>query len=747
MNSEYKEKYLKYKKKYLELKSNLKGGAFVKRCNRQINSTFIDVSAFYSISDLKKYFTNPTLYPVVVPPDYYINFTTDPIDISTTQSINSISFYHYSKNLPIAPLIKTIPKSLSAENIEPNPEPLILNLEITPPENTYSISFDKNGIDSQIKVKPNVFSDLTSSIIGKNFNLVCDETIVENFLIDITTNSHKKIVVIDFQNIIKIIEDDELFIKDRKVSCGTDYIKKIFSKKINNMLHTYLVNGDYVFLIFKKSYDYDDKFLEQILTGPYDLKNLLNDSSSLQIIYIELGTIFRAGELTDDIDNTGEIFDKDYLGIYKEPITSSNDDLVFWMVLVSIYNIINSRIKNNVGMASFNFLTNLIIFTNDTQGLDDNCNDYYRDITNIFKPVDCRRSGSNNIPEKNLFDINLGVYLPFVTNGYKIYTSSPRFTNTATIIGDMPVSANNFYYVNNYLLNEYINFIHNLFGNTPIKLNNNPNYLISDSKTKNYVFNASKDPPNRFYQISAQFIDRKETNAKAFYALTRIFQTENICLSSLRTDTVNFIINKLPIRNIGYTETTLISLADNQIDFENLMMHPGLFFYAQIKNIQKKVFGSSNGSKSKEDIIKMSDEFNNFNIRYDILYAYSQMLKTQKEGCDTELTKIKDQVTRLTQEKEQISLQLSQITPELNELKELKEKNIISNTLADELQEELQYIVKEHEKLQVQLKNLQAQRDELQVQLENITRENDILRNARDGLLGKRGRIDDKDRE
>jgi len=566
----YKDKYLKYKQKYLELKEKkLKGGQIVNKCNRIEQNSYPDLTQpIYLTTNLQNYFTN-IVDPSISNINDKVNFT---ITESNTTEIKFNYFYNekrYEQNLKTR-LINTYQNKYTKVTVKSSYPPSYYD-------------FDNINIDSS----------LVSSIIGKNLNLRCDERDIEDFIEHFTnSSSDASIIIIDFQNYINKLYDN-LKCSDEK---STDYKKKIIGNQINTMLSKYLEKGSYIFIVYKKSKNFDYNFLYDILSTPNNLKIYCKQNSSLQVLSIDIATI------KNDLS----------LEINGNPYTSSIDDFIFWLISVFIYNIIKHRIESvipqNIAKPTFQFRDPLplpgkfssnvrdsrfILLTNDKQRLDENYNNYFNDITNVYK---LPQIPSNNPPQKNLFESTIG-------DKDIIYISNILYEEDKIIHG------------NDNLLINYVNFLYNLFGNTPIKLK-----PIESIRTFN------------------------DSHLQKLYTK---FQDNQIILSELRTDTINLLINKYPIIQEETSDYSILKYIKNILDYPNQInvfkdysIHPGLYFYAQIKYIQKTKYMNDNGSLTPDEILNISDEQKNLKEMYDKFNSL-KIIGEQYKKCKEEITELK----------------------------------------------------------------------------------------------------------
>ncbi len=714
----YKTKYLKYKKKYLELQDLINkqfAGAAINQCIKTITpgDLYPDISSTYNFNNLNNFFTNhlytaDTQYSsTITPPSNKVN-----IRFRYYNSItNTLQPFHIL-DLGANPRLK-LP-------VQPDPpSPPIPIIKGGPSDSTtYIYYYNSNGI--KINGCPLDEIHLTesygtlSSIIGKNFGLKCEESInssdpKKSIISDLTLNNNKKILIIDWQNIINNLLGQPPI---------NPTIKTDVHVKFNFFLYDNIVlKNNYVFIIFKKSIDADIQYLKDIINGPYDLKSYIRNSfSKLQIIITSIANKYLIKPKPITVRNnytnfTNINFESNYKIIWDDALTSSYDDFVFWVVVVFTYNLIRNKINTDytASLGQPNFIrptynyANLEIYTLDKQKLDINCqentltqNNYYEDITNVDIPRFCYNN-PKNLPNKNLFNIvypslNIPHVLPpnnllqLDMNNPSIYCYFLNFNSTTNPITeyDNSILPNNWYYSNDKLLNIYINFILKLFGNTPIKLNPKPNNFTFNAFYKinltldmnnykggfglapaipdnNWVYQwtplsyilkqiqdlnaqiAVETAAGRMHNViplNAQILALQhqtvlmqggnrpnnqilfkhynqsgvvlppdftdlQNNIEPIVALYEKFNTNNLRLESLRTDTINFFFNNFPFEGTGVPNglKALYQVLDDFIpnntsfDFANKGIHPGLFFYAQVKHIQNNFYGSYNGVK------------------------------------------------------------------------------------------------------------------------------------------------------
>ncbi len=656
----FKDKYLKYKKKYVLLKDQIinlqKGSAISNRCVRNdpstsiSSSTFIDIPAIYSINQICGYFykqariippvatstsSSTSTPPIPLCPniDFKVNGS-NVLGINDNDNITNISFNHYVQPNDTSKFPNTLQRIYQST----------YNLDLGIPKDlgTTQIQYYKEDTGSTIiPINPqiihqNISSSYLSDIIGKNFKLSCDEAKIEP-LLKTFYDSDNNIVVIDFANIVgklsySINAPQSMTISAQK----SDYKRSILIKQINLLIYNYLRKGDFVFIIFRKTELIGIKELKEIIyKQKYNLADYIKDQySNLQILCVECSTDFNAVK-----------------SIYDGPITSSVDDFVFWIVVVFLQNLIRNRNIHSTNQVQLS--TRLILLTNDKQKLD-------HDFLNIARPV----VGPNIGGSKNLFDLKMGYnFTEFSTSGnqpiYSIYTYYLRHDGNIS----MANGGCNFFFANDIMLNRYINFIYNLFANTPVKLNPKPrNYIINvtpnDPRFPNvvniemnnfrknyynfskpnylgYIFNRNHSVLNPLKNRNRHFNDRLNItytpiinnlstifdNIEANVALYELFQSDNKYLAGLRTDIITHLIFNFPIEGTGKTDGSFINLfeyVNTQLDlgsiylFSDFVIHPGLCFYAQIKTIQYLIYEQIHGSLDDMQILNKTSIYNNF---------------------------------------------------------------------------------------------------------------------------------------
>ncbi len=688
MNS-YRDKYLKYKKKYLELKTKLsqKGGEIVSRCNRISINPYSDLTQpIYLINYLYNYFslvdTKQTKWNSLglLVDLFLVQFQTTPALMVGNENITSVKFNYLKKVIPQPP--PGDPSHISST----------MQLNTSVPAALISSYTNVNIVDDRGVVKvnkhhQNIQSSLLSDIIGKNLNLRCNESNVENIILNLTDiRFNKKVVIIDFQNYVNKLNDkiNSLNINDQ------NYKKKTMINQINAMLSRYIEGGNYVFIIFKKSRDFDYQFLYELLLKPNDLRRYCNQNSLLHVISVD---IYKPSVTGAEID------------IYGDSYQSSIDDYVFWLITVFLYNLISHRIntihENGVAQPTFQFedpinLANnnrivregrFILLTNDKQRLDVNFNNYYNNIVQVNMPSEPLK------PQKNLFDLN-------ILTDYSIYLSY--------IVGNLSQPVNNlgfyedgFISLNDILLNEYVNFLYNLFGNTPVKLNGQiPNYkLYHFINRREYDVSIDNYRTSEFYRYSnparpandtlnsvfnSDTKNNKIKNTEAFVCLYEKFKSETILLSQLRTDTIRFLIHNYPVNGIrigGRVEYECIGdiiSSDRDITniFSNLFIHPGIFFYGQIKYIQYSKYRNEDGSLDLEQMVDISDDQKNLQEiyqNYDYfkrnnfdLQQQTNVLIEQITDLQRQITSLQEQITSLQEQKVTLQIQLDECNKELS---------------------------------------------------------------------------------
>ncbi len=694
----YKTKYLKYKKKYLELQDLINkqfAGAAMNQCFKPVifGDLYPDISSTYNFNNLNDYFTNPT-------------FITNP-SIEYTTVINNgqvnIRFKYYNS------ITRNLIPGFYVLNLRNNPRNQ-LPVQPAPPapqipiikggqsdSTTYIYYYNRNGVKNADC--PNDEIHLTesfgtlSNIIGKNFGLKCNDVINNSnprtsIISDLTLNPSKKVLIIDWQNIINNLLGSTPISPTKKTDVQV---------KFNFFLYENIVlKNNYVFIIFKKSLDADIEYMKDIINGPYDLKSYIrNTNSKLQIIITSVATKYlnpaKPAPVRHYYGNfTNPNFESNYKIIWDDGLTSSFDDFVFWVVVVFVYNLIRNKVNIDYTafqgqpgfiLPTYNF-ANLEIYTLDKQKLDINCQQngaqptYYQDITDVNIPANCFNN-PNTTPNKNLFNmvyptLNALPHPPPPPNNVRqldmnnpfIYCYFLNFNSTTNPMTeyDNIVQPNNWFYSNDKLLNIYIDFILKLFGNTPIKLNPRPNNFIYNAFVKmnltldmgdyrggdgtapihipdnywtfqcipishGFALNAGLRPINSILSkhynqpglmTMPPIYTNLQNNIDPIVALWEKFNTDNLCLGNIRTDTVNFFFNNFPFEGTGVANDlkaiyqVLNEFLPNNIpfDFANKGIHPGLLFYAQVKHIQNNFYGAYDNIKS--DIQERMGLLNNY---------------------------------------------------------------------------------------------------------------------------------------
>lgn len=707
----YKTKYLKYKKKYLELQDLINkqfAGATINQCFKPViaGDLYPDISSTYNFNNLNNYFANPTF---ITNPSIEYSFTTD-----ATNKVN-IRFKYYNS-------ITSALESFYILNLGPNlrrqlpvqPAPPAHHIPIIKggpnDTTTYIYYYNKNGIKtincSNNEIHLTESYGILSNIIGKNFGLKCDDIINSsdpkiNIISYLTLNPSKKVLIIDWQNIINNLLGPTPISPTKKTDIQV---------KFNIFLYENIVlKNNYVFIIFKKSLDADIEYMKNIISGPYDLKSYIrNTNSKLQIIITSIATKYLVANKPAPVqvyynNFTNPNFESNYKIIWDDGLTSSFDDFVFWVVVVFVYNLIRNKVNIDYTafqgqpgfiLPTYNF-ANLEIYTLDKQKLDINCQQngaqptYYQDITDVNIPANCFNN-PNTTPNKNLFNmvyptLNALPHPPPPPNNVRqldmnnpfIYCYFLNFNSTTNPMTeyDNIVQPNNWFYSNDKLLNIYIDFILKLFGNTPIKLNPRPNNFIYNAFAKMNLTLDMEDYrggyglglvpmniPNNYWTFqwlpishglglripagtrfnndvlikhynkpglltAPPIFTDLQNNIEPIVALWEKFNTDNLCLGNLRTDTVNFFFNNFPFEGTGLANglkaiyQVLNDFLPNNIpfDFANKGIHPGLLFYAQVKYIQNNFYGAYDNIKpdiqERIGLLKNYQEIKNDNAK------------------------------------------------------------------------------------------------------------------------------------
>lgn len=663
----YYDKYIKYKTKYLKLK-NMKGGMLLDKCSFDgVQDKDIPIIN-YTIINMGNYFTNyypcggfninETLTNGVKPAIFNLNYNIETKNNGTNNYIKIIKFnYLYKNDIKILTATEKRKKDFSKQVLETTKKTKLKKVNRTKGQNTKNQSDNSNIIPSDnntindieetntdIKITnqkeyildlENILEEIVevyahnntdfiyssilsysekyfpvrsifSSIIGKNLNLKCD-SIVEDFLDNVSGINvvpgvpEKKIIIMDFANVVSILHDIKNFTFDQ--------IKKYFNNFIFNICEK---QSNYLFIIFKPSSYFDINFLQDALSGKIgspDTTNLLhligNSNSFLHIICCGFGSINSDTEKKPEIiDINKGYWGKNNIQLFNGQIQSSIDDLIFWIFIVFIYNIIITKNRNFK-------IENLILLTNDGQSFDTDKCSYYNDVTNLLIPSNCGKKSTGtggkieyNSPQKNLFNI---IFPEKCTNDkinsdYNIFLYSIMYTNKDIYIDGEKINADTLYKAHDSLLNRYINFVYNLFANTPLKLD--PNLLIwyrtlrqSPEVKKLLIRDYRKNIdfciiPNKNLKYNFDNTLDDLGNMDIYYNIFETFLTNNINISQIRTDALYFLLEKYPFQflslqkkdNFGGPLKKINFIDHTNKKFENV--HPGLFFYFQIKIIQ-----------------------------------------------------------------------------------------------------------------------------------------------------------------
>ncbi len=664
-NKFYK-KYLKYKSKYLQLKKISKGGAEINRCTNFSNS-------FYQIDDIYTYFDDffPrggleegfTLPNRTVPAEFDINFDIDSVSEDIASDINSISFNYLYQPRPVRPRVGAGAGAGAIVIPEKIIKNYVLDLVNIPREVIKVYTHDESDFVSvnKIGMRENYYPEnfiLPTSIIGKNFGLKCDD-IVDNFINIISGINapqgipRKKIIFMDFVNVASTLATS---MTGRRATFVKEYLNFYIYKQCK-------IEENYIFIIYKPSTTYDFDFITDVLAGPstqpyLNLTELLNEPGIPRLNIICCGF---ASSISSDLPKIPALgFGRDNWEpgnkqLYHGLIISSVDDMIFWLFTVFTYNLI---IKRNPAFSMDNFL----IITNDVQALDTNDCQYYNDVTLLNNiPRDCRspenRRGAPILPKKNIFDINFPnkCDLDYINSEYEIFLYSFKFATERLSVDGKIILENTFYKTYDTLLNRYVNFFYNLFANTPVKLQSNLDikYNLSDRinvvvKIKDYRANnrlcliPTKKLAARFENTPSN----KWNNLDTYVAIFEKLLLNNIPLSSFRTDAVYFLFRNYPweyLDNINQTEGGGPHAHRNLIEYINIpnsrlldsdklkFIHPGLFFYYQIKFIQSIKYGPppSPQSLSHDNIIAIFGFNNTFSQDYvDFMERFINQIKT-----------------------------------------------------------------------------------------------------------------------
>ncbi len=789
----FKDKYLKYKKKYLNLQylMNQLAGAQKEHCNAApaMLNNYPDVASSYSYTQLNNYFTNPTYgsntgYTTGILPNFNIQFQYRP-----TYDFLPIPQMHAPPIIPPPPALNTF--RLNNNIYTRAGVPAVGHTKGDANDTTTYIYYHNNGGIKTVDCPRNEIHitqpyGLLSSIIGKVLKLRCNDDINltnnNSIISDLTTNRNKKILVIDWQNIISDLLQESVVNAHYNYPPNNYNYPRYASHKsdikirFNFFLYNNIVlKNNYVFIVFKKSNETDINFLKEIINGPYDLKNYINDTNSrLQIIITSIATKSTVANKSNQVLNyynsfTNPNFETNHNIIWDYRLTSSFDDFVFWIIVVFIYNLVKNKIRADYTAVSGNqdfiqpnfVFSNLEVYTIDKQKLSNNCQDdppappnpfnfydrsahprnppgppptadhfYFDNITRIYYNPNrtCKEIGSDKHrdPDKNLFNMVYPSLTAGLDSNQKIYSyylnfnSGPRFVEYDNII-----EPQKWFYSNDKLLNDYIEFILKLFGHTPIKLNPRPANLTLNAYGKfglpfymnnyrggyfagainlnfinnNYWIFQNNRPVGvnvgkRFNdsRLKTKYIDNTPypniniDNIEPIVALWEKFNDNNnhIELFKLRTDTIYFLLNNFPIRGNGHPNQfinimNIVSDYHNlgtEFDFLNDSIHPGLVFYAQIKNIQTMNYPNTT---TKENIHDDLDSIKNLN-------KIMKNIKTQSLQKECKQKELKNNICESRNQIHQYINQIDQLNTQINNMNiqpgnERKRRNItIYNT-------------------------------------------------------------------
>ncbi len=621
----YYNKYKKYKEKYINLQNKIKkqtGGEILKTC------TNYDIS-MYNIPTLSKYLYK--YYPKggfemgerlpngLEPANFEIN--------TSAEGTESGDF----KNLEFDYIYEPINVN-GSEKLPKINKKFILNLENLKSPVLKVYTHDNNNFTRQrgLGIKENYYPtpnmDLITSIIGKNLGLVCDNN-VDNFIEVISgiTNLPEvpipKIIFIDFANIAyKLYDTLTELVHEEKINIVAKYINLYLYKNCK-------IYNNYVFIIFKGSVMFDLNFLTLVLNGPVeDPKLSLLDLLNLKpISFLNIICCGFASQNQKDLDiPSGYGLDPgkwdENIQLFTGLLKSSIDDFIFWICVVFTYNLIYLKNPN------YN-LDNFIILTNDTQSFNKTDCNYWNDVTNLNILEYCGREGI--LPQKNL----LNLIFPNkclnnqISSEYELFLYTIKYTPTTLRLESNDdsgvintISKKSYFKTYDKLLNNYINFIYNLFAKTPLKLD--PNLLIKyTDKEKNNKSVLIKEYRNvRDYKKDVnRVLNKRYNNNKpetwgdldSFVSLFEKLLLENIVISDIRTDVINFLFNTYPwdftnILNsspsggpngkiplyIILSKTNVRGSVEKILNNNFDLIHPGLFFYYQVKNIQHEKFNS-----------------------------------------------------------------------------------------------------------------------------------------------------------
>ncbi len=841
----FKDKYLKYKKKYIQLKQEIidiqKGSAITPRCSRIDNPLGYpaDIVPVYSINQINGYFTRQT----VIPPagswpnvNLQINPPLPPLPasqvIQPNYVLNSITFNHYVRDIPepqnpdglaYAPGNRVGDSTYTLDFTLPAPLGVKTINYFTLQQNL-SGSWGPNTVLAGSLDHHNIESSYLSDIIGKNFQLRCEESKVEQ-LIKSFYGNERNIIVIDFVNIVEKLQELIKVPSNITGSASKNYTKDILKKQINLLIYNYLRKDNLVFIIFKPCKLVDRNDLKEIIYNQkYKLvKYIKNQYSNLQILCVG-----------SSLEHGGSTY------VFEGALESSLDDFIFWVVVVFITNLIKKRNNDpNIGVLNnMDLRARLILLTNDKQKLDINLNQYRNNITNVLFANAPRGA------QKNLFDLRLGYdFVNYRTNGnetkYSIYLYYLRHTGN-THPNNI---SNSFIYTNDIMLNRYINFIYNLFGNTPVKLNPRPTGYIEEINRRNvniqmdnfrnnyvtfqdridrygryirdwrgrimqgpiydyqgYIYNRNHsvqdiyrnnnrtigDTLDKIYVYNPHNeLHRSLNNIEANVAFWEYFRTNNTCLSQLRTDTIFHIINYYPIngtdnqgnyRNITTYVNTKLNDVAGIYNFNDDYIHPGLCFYAQIKQIQNLIYGDIDGSMDEEQIDNQANIYKNFITVVNDLESLITEFKTdlcqtrnnlnqsliREQQSQQTIAQLQLQIVQQQQLAQQLQQQLGQVIQERDEClgREYQSQQALVQCQQqleqlqqqfELLRQQLEQITQERNELvdreqhsqetlvlrQQQLQELQAQLQELQAQLQELQAQFEQVRAERDECLGR----------
>ncbi len=695
IDSKYYKKYLKYKNKYLELKEILNGGTILDRCTGYDKSIFyiekmkVYYQNYYPYGGFSKGQSLPNgKYPEIFNLDYKIEYNNK----SDIKYISKVKFNYLEQDLEylqknykdrnkIVPTVikvdsvQTSPNKYNKYNKrnKPNRSEKSDSLNSSNKENTFTNStsdpkiivdedvLDKNIIEYKLDIDNipeqiiNAYyhdnndyiltnnkkyfefilpaKNIFTSIIGKTIGLKCDDivdTFYGNFLEkDISSDKKKRIVIIDFANLVNILPN-------------INSQERYYPDKIKMFINNYLYNQckilkNYVFIIFKPSGVFNEIFLQEVIEGTspdYNLSYLLKEDNSddglsyLNIIGCGFSSINNFTEKKPSkIDSNQENWEVNNIQLFQGQLQSSIDDLIFWILTIFIYNVIYNFDKL--------LINNIILISNDTQSLDkENC-DYFKNITNIILPKICKKvkqefTTEDIIPNKNL----LNIVFPnkcnndLINSNYSIFLYSYGYTDKKiNLKNGETILENTFYKTYDELLNRYINFIYNLFANTPLKLdpqlviNYKPTGIGKSAKNvmiKDYRTNIDLSHGQVNKVLNYEFVDNKIEDWNNLSTYVNLFETlllNNINISNIRTDAIYFLYNYYPFE---YFNSMSSNIANNNIglplqkkNFHTLKLtdfnkiHPGLFFYLQIKMFQKIKYGKEDEILSLEEIKKI----------------------------------------------------------------------------------------------------------------------------------------------